>query len=330
MAYEAEMREIARRARSRWGALREVIFVTPNKNSLLVFSKVVIPAQRLPETDMLAFGYYGTGSECYATFLAEFGFSQTSVDKVSTPSKLTADGKWTRGQRKFAQWTVQVEGQTLDEARGKLQPIDPRTTCMIREEILCDGSQAALTEVVQATNDADAVAILRKDRIPPGSTVVSSTVQEKTTESTEEILAETEQQASNLAQGRIKSGEAPYTALVEVSCLREPRKGFVGLGKRPGTFLAKYSTANREVHLVYSPLARVRVTYGPTKLTCNQCGRVMVTTTEGVHHASSRPSSDSEILKLRCDACDITRFEKRWEIEGDWIEWEDASPPTIV
>jgi hypothetical protein len=284
----------------------------------------------LPETDILTFGYYGTGSNCYREFLTEMGFKDPGVGEVRTPSKLTADGKWINGHHKYAKWQVQVEGKTLEEARGNLQPIDTLTTCIIQEEILCDGNQTELKEVVQALNDDDAVDILERNRIPKGSTIVSYTVQEKKIDSTEEIQAETDQEALTFAQNRIKTQEAPYKTLIEVSCLQKPRKGFMGLAKKPGSFLAKYCTNNREVNLVYNPMVKVQVTYGPIKIKCKRCGSIMVTTTEGVNYVNSSPSKDTEILKLRCETCDITRFEKCWEIEGHWIEWEDGSPPTII
>jgi hypothetical protein len=53
------------------------------------------------------------------------------------------------------------------------------------------------------------------------------------------------------------------------------------------------------------------------KLVCNQCGGKMRITTEGVHVYGGGPSP---IVKLRCDKCDITRFENREDIERELAE----------
>jgi len=59
----------------------------------------------------------------------------------------------------------------------------------------------------------------------------------------------------------------------------------------------------------------------PKKLNCNKCGGKMRMTTEGVHVYGGGPSP---IIKLRCDKCDITRFEKREDIERELAE--DSEP----
>lgn len=325
MAYEAEVYEMARRARSDNGVLQEVIFLERDKDSLLVFERGLIRTDR---RSILAFGYSGTGPDCYATFLAEFGFRETNVDHVHPPAKLTAAGTWTRGKRHPAQWEVEVEGRTVEEVRSELRKV----ACVFREDVLADGSQTEIRDVVQAGTDDEALRTVRC-RIPPGSTVVASNVQirETTAEAKKVIVAATLADASALAQTEIKPGEAPYKSLVGVRCIAQPRKGFLGMGEgwggHPGRFRAKYQMTRREVCLTYRPPARIRALCGPKKLACNECGQPMIMTTEGVHvdYSGGTPNPEAVPLKLRCDRCDITRFEKRYEIMGDWIEWEDGS-----
>ncbi|MCX6581135.1 MAG: hypothetical protein NT166_13230 [Candidatus Aminicenantes bacterium] len=50
----------------------------------------------------------------------------------------------------------------------------------------------------------------------------------------------------------------------------------------------------------------------------------MTTTTDGVSYVGAGPLVESAVLKLHCEKCDITRIEKRWEIEGEWIAWDDG------
>ncbi len=55
------------------------------------------------------------------------------------------------------------------------------------------------------------------------------------------------------------------------------------------------------------------------KLKCRQCGERMNITTEGVHVFGGGPSP---IVKLRCEKCNITRFENRVDIERELAEEE--------
>lgn len=349
MVYEAEMSGIARRAQSRWGPLREVIFIEANKNSLLVFAQGVIRADQLPETDMLAFGYSGTGSHCYATFLSELGFRHTNVENVDAPAKLTKDGTWIYGKKHRAQWNAEVTGVTPDEARRSI-PQPPPHAFILSEKVLCDGSVTTETINVDATSDEAAVSSAKYKIESPSPfsrnpiDLVKASVQ-KTHETTETKTIE--HYSKDLALEEAKKQCYGGRSLVTITCLRKPGKRYDTLPNwlldnlprkmllrlqfgRIGRYQATYRLTQMEVVIQYRRLARLEVHYGPKKLICNQCGQVMTTTTEGVNYASGSPSPEAAILKLRCDTCDITRFEKRWEVDGHWIEWEDNSAPTII
>jgi len=58
------------------------------------------------------------------------------------------------------------------------------------------------------------------------------------------------------------------------------------------------------------------------KLECNECGGVMRIDTGGVYIYGGGPSP---IVKLRCDNCDITRFEKREDIDAELADKLDTS-----
>jgi hypothetical protein len=223
----------------------------------------------------------------------------------------------------------EVEGQTVDDAKSKLKLMEQQTACVIREEIISDGRQEDLTETVLADNDAEALHMVQV-RMPTGSTVLSSNVHETTEETETEILADTYPDASALAQAGVEPWESTRKTLVGVRCVTEPQKGFLGMHKHSGTFLAKYRTTSREVHLAYHEPARVRVLYGPTALICPGCGQPMTTTTGRVPSVGGSPYAEDVTVELRCAGCGTTRLEKRWEIEGEWIDWEDGSPPTVL
>lgn len=329
MVYEAEMIEIARRCKARWGSLKEVIFLEANKNSLLVFSKITIPSRDLPETDMLAFGYSGTGSQCYATFLDALGFKRSGVSSITTPSKLKKDGTIIKGIRREAQWSLEVSGSSLNSAKKKIKKPDIPKTCILYKEILSDGTPTTKTIFVDTESKSEAIEEA-KSEIPSGSDIIKINVQNKIITKTEKFEALDKSIAIEEAKNSIDSWESSYKSLSEVTCVKPPRRGFLGIGKKLGEFEAKYKITGKQVEIQYRPPAEIKVHYGPKKLKCTKCNSPMDTTTKGVRYVGGRPSPESALIKLRCEKCDITRFEKKWEIEGEWIEWKDGSKKTIL
>lgn len=142
---------------------------------------------------------------------------------------------------------------------------------------------------------------------------------------TEKFDATSKTEASEIALKRIGARQSSFKSLAGISCAVKPRRGIFGRGKRTGKWEAAYTIQRKEITLRYRPLAVFKIHYGPKKLKCNECGNTMTSTTEGVNYVGGRPSAESALLKLRCEKCNITRFEKRWEIEGEWIAWEDGS-----
>jgi hypothetical protein len=351
MAYESQMIALARGAVALHGELKEVLFLSKNKDSMLVFSDgTTLPVEHrrygydinresyalrlageLGGTDpfsLLAFGYNGTGPACYAAFLNAAGFKGANVVDIAPPLKLRGDGSTVNGTRRQAKVATEISERSMDEARKKIE--EPRfgDSCILFEEVLCDGAIA--TKVVRVdTASPEEAEKTAKRQIPPSSEVLDLNVLDKQTTNVETIEAYDETEASENARGRIKSSESSYKSLTGIACVVKVRKGLLGIGKKAGAWEAKYTLAHKEVTIRYRPLAAIRIHYGSKKLKCGQCGNVMTATTEGVHDTGARPSADSAILKLRCEKCDITRFEKRWEIEGEWIAWDDGSKTVL-
>jgi hypothetical protein len=144
VAYEDVMRTLAQGATGAHKGLREVVFLKKNKDALLVFSDgAVIPtsfeergderwqaianevnafpyfeeaANKIGGTDplsMLAFGYSGTGPNCFATFLGAAGFSATNVEDINPPLRLRKDGSTVQGTKR---------GETIEWEDGSATP----------------------------------------------------------------------------------------------------------------------------------------------------------------------------------------------------------------
>ena len=162
MAYEAQMRDLARGAIAQHGKLEAVVFLKKNEDSILVFAdgtslpvqyraygydirreKYAFPvAAQLGGTDpfsLLTFGYSGTGPKCYAAFLEAAGFLETDVSGIGGPLRLLAVGDRIPGVRRRAQWTQEASAPTLAEAREKIGQA-PEGSCVLREDVLHDGS----------------------------------------------------------------------------------------------------------------------------------------------------------------------------------------------
>lgn len=347
MAYESQMINLAEGAINLHGELEEVLFLkNNNKDSVLVFSNgAVVPvehsthgydirqeayafrvAAQLGGTDpfsLLTFGYSGTGPQCYATFLETAGFLDTNVVDIKAPLKLKADGTRINGINRKAKWTQEITGKSIDDARQKIEEPKFADACILFEEVVSDGADATKTVTVDTSSQEEAERTAKK-QIPPSSEILDIQTADKQTFHVEKIEALNEAEASAKAKERIKSWESSYKSLAGVTCVQEAHKGFLGIGKKPGMWEARYNLSQKEVTIRFRPPATIRIHYGSKKLKCNQCGNVMTTTTDGISYAGAGPSVESAVLKLRCEKCDITRIEKKWEIEGEWIAWDDG------
>ena len=154
MSYETQMMQLARFATRAHGALNEVVFLSGNKDILLVFADgLVLPTQssmdrsdirfqalsdeystyleayksiglgNTPAYDLLAFGYGGTGSTCFSTFLTTTGFRRTNVENISAPLRLRRDGSEVRGtgQGDLIQWEDGSETPSVGKHTKKEQ-----------------------------------------------------------------------------------------------------------------------------------------------------------------------------------------------------------------
>lgn len=345
MAYESQIRELAKGAIGRHGKLEEVVFLRKNEDSILVFADgTALPvhyraygydirreqyafpvAVQLGGTDpfsLLTFGYSGTGPACYAAFLRAAGFANTDVSGIDGPLRLNAAGERVPGVRRRAQWIQEFSAPTLAEAREKIGPV-PDGSCVLREEVVSDGGEATKTVLVDAASDDEAGRRARAE-LSPGSQVLGIEVTDRKESAVEKVTAFTEAEALEKARGLVGSSEAAYKKLAKVTPLQKASQGILGLGRKAGVWEARFDLAKKEAKVRFVAPARIKVHFGPRKMLCNRCGKAMSATSEGVYVVGGSPAAKPTLLKLRCEACDITRFEQRQEIEGESIAWQDG------
>ncbi len=347
MPYESQMSNLAKGAINLHGELIEVLFLkNNNKDSVLVFSDgAVVPveyryhgydirqeayafrvAAQLGGTDpfsLLTFGYSGTGPQCYAAFLDTAGFLDTNVVDIKAPLKLKADGTRINGTNRQAKWKQEITAKSIDEARQKIEEQKFPDACILFEEVVSDGAVTTKTVTVDTSSREEAERTAKR-QVPDSSEILDIQTVDKQTFHVEKIEALNEAEASAKAQNRITFTESSFKSLAGITCVQEAHKGFLGIGKKPGIWEARYNLSQKEVTIRFRPPATIRIHFGSKKLKCNQCGNVMTTTTDGISYVGAGPSVESALLKLRCEKCDITRIEKKWEIEGEWIAWDDG------
>lgn len=162
--YIDAVKELARGAIAAHGRLKEVIFVEPSRNSLLVFfDGTIVPvdhgpagydiskekyavalAQQLGGTNpfsLLTFGNKGMHAcpKCYAVFLSEAGFKHTYVANIEGPIILKPYGSMVRGTRRSGQWTVEVSAPSVQEAKRKIEEPPFPHLGILSEDILNEG-----------------------------------------------------------------------------------------------------------------------------------------------------------------------------------------------
>jgi hypothetical protein len=326
MQSESNIYEDGKNIVKKHGKLLEIICLSYPSNILYTFSNSGTIS--FPKNTMFTFGYHGTGSKFFTTFLngAGFNVSLDTIASINAPMKLKEDGTKIRGQTKKPQWIKEFVGQSLEEAKEKTKKAIPDGSCIISEEILCDGVVEAFVKTLKRSylNDEEAKSIA-KDSISYGSELISFTVTDKE-DITEiaEFKAYSEKEANEKAKSAIHK-ESSYKSLSQISCVQEPKRGFLGIGKQLGNYEAEYTVSQKELKTEFRRKAKIKVSFGPDKLKCKECGKIMRTSIQHVYHTGGAASTEAEMVKLLCNDCNITRIEKRYEVEGNWIVWEDGS-----
>ncbi|MFQ5638914.1 MAG: hypothetical protein ACE5IR_13090 [bacterium] len=236
------------------GKLLEVLCISRGRKILFTFSTSGMIS--FPKTTIFQFGYSGTGPRFFTDFLRGAGFnvSLDTISSIKAPMKLKPDGSKIKGEtKKNPQWTKEFEGTSLEQVREQARKHTDGSTCIMSEEVLCDGDPVTIAETVNAGNLTKEEALeIAKSFVPNFSQLIDYTIEDKKLTESGTIHAFDENEATTKAKGKIKSKEDSYKSLSHISCI-------------------------------------------------------------------------TETVKLHCSNCDITRFEKHYEIEGEWVVWEDGS-----
>jgi len=165
----------------------------------------------------------------------------------------------------MTQQQLEVEADSLDEARQQLKSQLPKGIAVLSEEILCNGRPRTVQGIGETGEEAIENARLK---VPDGSTVMKETVVRELRRRTVEMVGYDEQGATRHAQWRLEDDAKgdPFrfeneTTIESISLKTAGRKGFFGWGRRVGVYnVTILDSACAEV--TYKQKARIRATTG--------------------------------------------------------------------
>ena len=165
--------------------------------------------------------------------------------------------------------TLELEAETLEQARADAKAQTPPGLFILNEKVLADGKVRTAEGLADTAEEAAALA---KAKVPADTKVVGETL--KVAAGRTDIVTQAWDEES--ARAKVKE-TVPRTNRVEAVTLTTPgRKGVLGFGKSPATYSATvFQPAVYEVS--YKQSARIRVTVGERKHAptgyCQLCGR---------------------------------------------------------
>jgi hypothetical protein len=314
MPYEAQIAQLARCAGRNHGTLAEVVFRRGNKDFTLIFSDGTEVSPANPQSlereystfagyreiaeqlggthpySLLAFGYQGTGSECFAAFLRAAGFdvSVSDIENVSPPVRLRRNGSWVDGigsEGSFEPTAKEVSGPLMPAGARRAAAHDPAPrrdpTQNVRKPHI---EEPHIEESIGDGPDADSAMAAARDRVPSFAVNVKpAKIVAHGETGTVRIRATSEEQARERFLAPI-----PRATLLRLECELPPRSGRLGLGKRDGIWIAYWSRPFRAV-ICYAL---------PTKVAEDPPGNTAV---PSLHAAAPRHYRDGEMVS--CGLC---------------------------
>ncbi len=198
----------------------------------------------------MKFGYYGQGAHCFKRFLYISGFDVSSeeIAELEAPVTLVAGQPPPRA--------IVIEAPTVEEARQKANESVPSGAKVLGFQVINDGAPEA-----KEVEDTSREAALEKAKryIPEGGTVQEEQVVREGKEGILTVQAYSEQDARNAIEPQLPVG----ANIQNTVCTRGVSKGFLGFGRKPGTYEVSWILPWK-IRLIYRRLAAVKVRFQPS------------------------------------------------------------------
>ncbi|RPJ83913.1 MAG: hypothetical protein EHM13_06270 [Acidobacteria bacterium] len=160
----------------------------------------------------------------------------------------------TTTRRKGTHLVLQVEAETLEEARESVRSQTPRGYTVFSEAVVSEGAIAKAEARADTADDAFKK-VFRG--IPRNADVVARTVLAEPRRRTITVAAADEEEARKLAADQTR----PDEAIGDVTMLAPGRKGFGGIGRRPNSYEV-HALRQARVEVAYRQKARIDVEIG--------------------------------------------------------------------
>jgi len=163
---------------------------------------------------------------------------------------------------------LNIEGDSLEEARAQAKAKTPPGLFVLSEKILADGKQSSMQGMAETAEEA---AVQARGKVPPDTKVVG----EKLKVAPERRTLEVEAWDQASAEEKVKKEISRTSRLEGIAMKTAGRKGVLGIGKTPHIYAATvFQPAIFEV--VYKGKARIQVEIGERTHApaghCQSCG----------------------------------------------------------
>lgn len=198
-------------------------------------------------------GYSGTGPDYTDAFLDAAGFdisNRPSASAMRPPITLLA------GQPYIPIEELVFEAPTIESANKKATDSVPSNAKLIDLEVIRDG--APQTEEGEGITKEAAVENARR-QMPEGAEVDEKKVVREGNQDTQSVQASSEEDARERAQKQLPQG----AQLKKIICTEPASKGFLGFGRKPGTYEVAW-VLPWKVACKYRQTAAVRVRFQPS------------------------------------------------------------------
>jgi len=187
----------------------------------------------------------------------------------------------------MAEHTIEIEAGTLEEARQKLKARIPKGLDLLSERVISHGKPRTVTGVAETIA---AALVKAQGNLPTGSVVLKK--EERAAPRRAVLTVEAFDEDAARVQIVRKVGNPPNALIESVRLVVPAKKGFLGIGKKPGRYEAKvryqavleitYKTPAKLVAEIgkFTRSARETQMLGdaernnnPVDILCEQCGR---------------------------------------------------------
>jgi hypothetical protein len=185
---------------------------------------------------------------------------------------------------------IEVEAESLEEARERIESQIPDGAYLLSERVVCDGKPNTVKAIAETTEAALAKA---QDEMPLDALVIRKTILVAPERTATIVEAFDEQSARTQVEGSIEHS----TIIENLTLATSGKKGVFGIGKTPNLYRADIFH-RAVVEIVFKANAKISATIGQPE-PCPHCGQTLQPSVSGQMRSFLQTSS------WPCPTCDV-------------------------